>query len=917
MLRRTIHLVQPFLTAADIISLQRMAPQWHPHYNDIPLSTPLPCLYRRLHGFGRDHLNVSTQYTDAAPYFLFHMAWPFLDCQSRQQLCVNNPVMAAYAKLRFDAATAPVHTLRRRRPPYQGQTLDTSRVRLYAMALIRFDFNYGDFMRFLSGEYTYAQRDWSSVFRLIEMFAVATPPLHHSNFRDGDIAPADVERARRLVDVGAPLIGHYSCSYSSVSKRNVYNNHKNVEPVKDLVFQKLAKEEALSYQIVFPRWLWRFIPGLFIAAISFRAPKHEQDGGRLCTDLSTSLFHGDDGMVNEQIRRPVRLTHPSELQDETHLDENPPVYYGTAFKTMLRWIWNLRIDHPREDILLATNDISAAFHRILYNCGMAVCFSVVFDKYLAVPTGNVFGGTNSASLYMLHGELRAWLSTAADFQGRTTALANTVSISDPPTRWQETRISQATRDTRNPGSHALRQGPLQLGPQPSFVDDSGVADIRSWILKAINNSIMSAYIIFGFPKEDPRRPAINGEKFEPYVTWILPFLGFILNTRRMDVTWPLEKRQRLASLLMRHFLGPHPEPLSPRLISQVLGLVRNGALVSPYGEYLSLRLQFALNDAVSAAHRQHHRARPPNLLHDEAELSVLSYFWWDRHRIQINRDIIADVTLLHDSLVSPNADTLWSRKIGLLVDREPNFFAIGDACYEGLGGYCLELSYMFRITRLDLQKAGFDVPTDDNNMLMRVREARLRNDNSNAHMAHSNILEFVTIIVNLWLLLRLCSIRYPSDTLHVVHARTDNTSALSWLSHAARTKRAPIRRLARFCQKLLTFAPVQFCLQSSHIPGILNNDADLISRPESRAATWASVIEQGSPQLKNCQVYLVPPSLLSLLARVIRSDVPEAMLDHEMIRLWKLVPITLSPGLYPSVLPSGVHTTSHSRKRRR
>ena len=78
--------------------------------------------------------------------------------------------MAAYARLRFDAATAPIHTLRQCRPPYSGQAIDKNRVRLYAMALIRFDFNYGDFMRFLSGEYTYAQRDWSSVFRLIEMF---------------------------------------------------------------------------------------------------------------------------------------------------------------------------------------------------------------------------------------------------------------------------------------------------------------------------------------------------------------------------------------------------------------------------------------------------------------------------------------------------------------------------------------------------------------------------------------------------------------------------------------------------------------------------------------------------------------------------------------------------------------------------
>jgi len=548
---------------------------------------------------------------------------------------------------------------------------------------------------------------------------------------------------------------------------------------------------------------------------------------------------------------------------------------------------------------------------------MAICFAVVFDEYLAVPTGNVFGGTNSASLYMLHGELRAWLSTAGDFEGFTTALTDMVTFSKPPTRWQQMRIAQAFGDSKNPGSNALRCGPLRLGPQPSFVDDSGLADVRSQILRAINNSIVSAYVIFSFPKEDPRRPAINSEKFDSHITWMLLFLGFLLDTRKMEVTWPKEKRQRLADLLTKYFLQPNPERLSPRAISQVLGLVRNGALVSPYGEYLSLRLQFALNDAVSSAHRQLQRNTPRHSINGEAVPHALSHHWWDQPRIRINKDILLDIRLLHESLISPRSDTLWSKKIGLLVDRDPHFFAIGDACYEGLGGYCSELNYMFRITRQDLQNMGFDVPTDDNNMLRRVQAARLRNDNSNEHMAHSNILEFVTILLNLWLLLRLCSLRFPSNTLHVIHARTDNTSALSWLSHAARTKRAPIRRLARFGQKLLTFAPVQFCLQSSHIEGKLNDDADLISRPESRAATWASVIAQGSPPLRNCQVYLLPPSLLSLLARIIKSDVPEATLDHEMTKLWKLVPITLSPGLYPSDSISGIHQPSHSRKRRR
>ena len=56
--RRTVHLFQQFLDPSDIHKLQQIFPDWHPYYNDMPLCTPLPCLYRRLHGFGRDHIGI-------------------------------------------------------------------------------------------------------------------------------------------------------------------------------------------------------------------------------------------------------------------------------------------------------------------------------------------------------------------------------------------------------------------------------------------------------------------------------------------------------------------------------------------------------------------------------------------------------------------------------------------------------------------------------------------------------------------------------------------------------------------------------------------------------------------------------------------------------------------------------------------
>jgi len=104
----------------------------------------------------------------------------------------------------------------------------------------------------------------------------------------------------------------------------------------------------------------------------------------------------------------------------------------------------------------------------------------------------------------------------------------------------------------------------------------------------------------------------------------------------------------------------------------------------------------------------------------------------------------------------------------------------------------------------------------------------------------------------------------------------NNTSALSWMQHAARTKRPAVRNLARFLQALLTHCPLPLCLQGKHLPGKEHTIADLLLC-FLLAPLWGSVIEQTSPTpdcSKPCQV---PRALLSQLTRLLMSDANEEM----------------------------------------
>jgi hypothetical protein len=220
---------------------------------------------------------------------------------------------------------------------------------------------------------------------------------------------------------------------------------------------------------------------------------------------------------------------------------------------------------------------------------------------------------------------------------------------------------------------------------------------------------------------------------------------------------------------------------------------------------------------------------------------------------------------------------------------------------------------MWRLTRDDLLAAGFDMRLIDpvGEDLLQFQEGFPDDDRG----LHINVLELLAIIFNTWLVLHHIS-RHPCPTGGwIVNILADNTSALSWLHHAARNHRLPVvKNLTMLCQSLMTFSHTdQFVrLQGTHIPGIDNGPADALSRP-SNFPTVVSAIEAFS-QLQTCRFSRLPFALLSITARIASSRLTAAELVQETTTL-----LTLEPRFSPAgwkVTPSTPNFWRRSKKRR-
>ena len=111
---------------------------------------------------------------------------------------------------------------------------------------------------------------------------------------------------------------------------------------------------------------------------------------------------------------------------------------------------------------------------------------------------------------------------------------------------------------------------------------------RPHIRQALHQSIVSAYLVYGFPAD-----CINADKWMPDVNHAMLFLGFLVDARSMTVTWPLQKRTELRDEILAT-LKDRRGQASPIAYASTLGKLRPPSRIASRGVYITWSMQRSL-----------------------------------------------------------------------------------------------------------------------------------------------------------------------------------------------------------------------------------------------------------------------------------------------------------------------------------
>jgi hypothetical protein len=770
-----------------------------------------------------------------------------------------SPFILRYAFQRVHAATTSVAGLRATRlSPGKPKLIDQERTRLFGSALLRFDFLHGDMVRWLSGEYTNRHRNWNSTFQQLQ----APARLGHPR----NLPPVDFPRAQRIATQGVPLTGHFVSHPSEIAARVSYDNHQMINENSKDVEAKFAAEEEKSFHIILPKFFVFFILGIFLSPLQWAIRKGK---GRICADCTNGCAHGPNSVGSPNTFIPKPSTE--------NADECPPVFYGKAFMRLIILLWNMRLSKPLEDILLHCDDLEAAFRRILYHPDMAVVFAYIFSEFLIIPVGQVFGSRSAPSYFSLMSDVRAEVASTVDltqYGGPLENLAAEAIIDPLPGVWDPvSALTPACPDVLHP---PLSPTELLCFANATFVDDNGVVAFRPDIRVALHQSVRSAYMLFGFPEDDRRQSCLSDDKWDPFVTYIMLYLGFLIDSRAMTVTWPRAKRLELRDLILLALQGKWT---TPKIIASIIGKIRSAAVIAPWGNYMSINVQEALTMALRQAAQS-------------------AKWFWRQGKIRVPAEAEQDLLAMVGPLALPEHHSVWTRPIALLVPRTGTQSFLSDASYGGLGGWSIEFTVMWRVMRDDLISLGFP---------MRHIDIAGEPVDIKAEGMHINPLEFIAIIINVWIALKLLADSPHVPTGYIITLLSDNTSAIAWMRIAGRVRDPGIRRLARLASAFL----VQSCalttlFQMQHIPGKENDEADCLSRLVSGSVpSWDYVTTQCS-RLQTCRICLLPHELLFEIAEIFLSPLTEVTYEEKTIQLLTLELDILPIGSRPPGLQSTI-----------
>ena len=771
-------------------------------------------------------------------------SWDFLDTSSKVAMCLAHPIFSSVAKLRHEAShltkekildlTKPLdHTI-------PSESICKTRSRDLAKILLLCDCDVGLFIRVLGGNYTGNFLDFETIDETLDKLKNIPPdpgqPRH------------DFDLLHKLYHHGVPHEATYRCSRRDTFQRNLYDNHDAAKPHLHDILPKVATDIQKSYAIALPRWMFRFLNGVFISAIGWATRmKNGKTKGRQVNDPS-ALVTGphDTGALNSYI----------DVERDC-----PTVFYQTALDRILIRVYNLRAANPYIDIIVYKDDLVTAFRRVRYHPDISPAHCFVINDFLIIPIGMVFGARDSPGWFCQVSELRAFASQhfsslGLDIPDHTlidlVSFEESINFDDSSSPFP---IRPTTIDSLNPGITSTSPG-----PQNTFVDDTVMVELAQHARLAAINSVLAANLFIGNPNriEGP----ISEEKFEREFSYINEVLGFVINTRLMTVSYPEDKKRDLL-LLLQEKPWQRDQKHRVRSLAKILGKIRNVSQILPLGAYLSIGLQQLLSRYLISNLKRLARYEPTMHLR-----RMIAKVWNPYRNVRLSPRVCTDMRYL-TSLLTTAPVSIWSRPISLVIPRETHFTGFSDACTIGLGGYSTDLNFQWR-----LKASTIDVES-----------------------LHINIKEFIALFINV--LLSMLSFNDPhtrattdprilSQDGWIFHFKSDNVASISWMMYNSRLRDPIINRLT-FALAHLIFSynktyPSVF--QPSHIPGQQNGPADALSRPQLYP-TYEQVFTE-YPLLESLQPIHLPSRLISLLKDIISGTLTEVQLEQKTTQLLSL-----------------------------
>jgi hypothetical protein len=522
------------------------------------------------------------------------------------------------------------------------------------------------------------------------------------------------------------------------------------------------------------------------------------------------------------------------INDWTSKTTEPPLIFGGSFMSLCHWIYNMRIDYPREEILPLDDDVSGAFRWEKYPPNLVAMHSCMQADYLVMNTGGTFGGCTTPSNWEVIAMARQQLArhlwkNDPMIVERARPYLPPIQHATPPTDDEVANFAQAERDSKNPGVHD--ESGQRLPPQYNHhVDDNIYAEVPEHVDRTLAASIIALYEILGYPSKNVPN-AVSQDKLNLRMKFDRKELGYWLDCRALTVGMTPEKRQQLIDMLADWLTR---KKFTIREICSLHGMLESVTRYNKWGRawYAALTnaLRLALKQRYHVLKRWYDKqgrtaefkaALPTSLEHRASAMvskEMARYLWNSNALIDMPPLVTQCFGVLHHNLLDPK--NTWATPIAYIIDRDPHVISLGDASFDGGGGYCETLQFWFDIVWSEKIQRCVRLPHTD------------------PEYVHINCLEFIVIILQLAaVVVRLRTLTPAQQRLFfpngvpinpIFLSKTDNTTSRAWANKATAKSLVGLALIGVFAELLRTS---DIGINCEHIAGILNEIADAISRP--------------------------------------------------------------------------------------